>query len=166
MFKKNLGRLILVAAAVCAVGCSNKPSFPSQGVSNDVVELSHPTVWIEGDSISISGSVKRRPGVTGTIDGRVDITILGPGGGSLVWVPALLTPNPIPYEGLGESQYIVHYGYIPPAGSTVVAHFVDADTAKEEDVDNTEKDATKGLRGSNGEFGDTSIIPKIGLHVQ
>jgi len=99
------------------------------------VEVPAPDVKVDGDGVmTISGVVRRRPNASGDFSGRVDIAVLGSDGTQLAWLPALLTPDPIPADGGAESRYVVHYGWEPPKGSTVHVQWVDSQTAKAEDA--------------------------------
>jgi hypothetical protein len=142
-------QLAAVTAVALLVGCAgSKPSAGEgpatssglrvEGVSNDFVEVARPTVEIDDDVMTIRGNVHRRGGGPQAISGRVDIDILGSDGQQLAWLPAVLAPNPLPSDGTGEAGYIIHYGWIPPAGSTVRVHFVDTKTAAVEDADDIE----------------------------
>jgi hypothetical protein len=130
-------------------GC-HKPNVASdlriEPQANDWVEVSKPTVIYDKDAMVVAGHVKRKPGVTGEIAGRVDVDVIGPDGKPVAWIPALLTPSSLP-DANGQSDYTVRYGYIPLAGSTVQVRFVDAETAKLEDTDNVEYSNGKGGAG-------------------
>jgi hypothetical protein len=155
--KRGLVQVCLIVPLLAA-GCQDSTApagkegaAPSgmrvEGVSTDKLEVPPPNVSIDGDGVmTVQGNVRRRAGVTETISGRVDIDVIGPDGKPLEWIPALLTPDPMPTEGKGESGYIIHYGWIPPSGSTVRVHWVDSKTAAREDADETEY--------SSGGYGD------------
>jgi hypothetical protein len=133
---------IAILAAVLAGGCSSS-SKPPEGISveatdNDLMDFSAPQVKISGGVMTISGTVTRKPGVHDAINGRVDIDVIAANGEELAWLPALLTPTPVPDDEKGESTYIVNYGMVPPAGTTVQVHFVDQATATQEDINNSE----------------------------
>jgi hypothetical protein len=110
----------------------------AEGQSSDLVDVGRPLVEVSDGVLNVSGHVRRKAGTTATIAGRVNIDVIGPDGAMLVWLPAVLAPNPLPTEGGGEAGYEIHYGWVPPAGSTVRVHFVDAKTAALEDADETE----------------------------
>src|SRR5437660_50319 len=123
MFKKFrrvlVGMVAGVAMSTAGFGCHGSgpvsdPTLHTEGVANPWVVVSKPIVTVHRGEMTVSGDVRRKPGVTGDVVGRVDIMVVGPDGGSLIWVPALITPNPIPTAGRGESQHVVHYGYVPP----------------------------------------------------
>jgi hypothetical protein len=103
-------------------------------VANDTVILDLPSVKIDDGSTIITGTVHRRPRITGEIAGRVDIEFLGPDGEYLDGLPALLTPRTVPADPNTSTTYFTTYGYVPPAGSTVRVHFVDHETQIEEDA--------------------------------
>ena len=142
--KKLISIAVLATAFVC--GCSSsdtKLQPPPEGISvdstdNDLLVFSPPQVSIEKDIMTISGTVTRKPGVHDVISGRIDIDVFASNGESLAWIPTLITPDPVPDDQKGESAYIVRYGLVPPAGSTVQVHYVDKATAIQEDVDDRE----------------------------
>jgi len=104
-------------------------------VANDLVILDLPTVEISRHGIvTISGTVHRKPGVSGELPGRVDIEFLDSEGQYLDGLPALLTPRAVPVDPNALATYTTNYGYMPPAGSTVRVHFVDRQTQIEEDL--------------------------------
>ena len=111
----------------------------AEGVSTDFVEVGRPRVEIDDGVLNVSGHVRRKLlAASSKIEGRVDVDIIGPDGAMLTWLPAVLAPNPLPTEGSGEAGYELHYGWLPPAGSTVRVHFVDQKTAALEDAGDTE----------------------------
>lgn len=153
MPKKQFVRIslrVLIAGLIAGCTSSNPASIQRQGISTDQVQVPAPNVQIDHGVMTVTGNVQRKPGVTAPISGRVDITVTDNDGNSLLFLPALLTPDPIPTEGRGESQYTTHYGWVPPAGSIVRAHFVDAETAQREDVNGIEYEGTSGLKSTAG----------------
>jgi hypothetical protein len=148
MLNRRDRKLISIAllTAAWAAGCGSsgsKPEPPPGGISvdstdNDLVTFSPPQVSIEKDIMTITGTVTRKPGVHDVITGRVDIDVFASNGESLAWIPTLITPDPVPDDQKGESTYIVRYGLVPPAGSTIQVHYVDKATAIQEDVDDRE----------------------------
>jgi hypothetical protein len=137
--------LLAVSLGLAQTGChSHRPpeSFEAGGTSgkvavigSDLVVLDLPTVDISHGNILISGTVHRRPGVTGELPGRVDIEFLDPDGEYLDGLPALLTPRAVPVDPSASATYATSYGFIPPRGSTVRVHFVDRDTMIREDLE-------------------------------
>lgn len=159
MFMSRFSRFsTFVLTAVLFSGCasSNPSSIQRQGISSDQLDVPAPTVRIDHGVMTVTGNVQRRAGVTDPISGRVDIMVTGPDGNQLLFLPALLTPDPVPTTGRGESQYTVHYGWVPPAGSIVRAHFVDAETAQREDVNGVQYEGTSGLRSTAGAPGNST----------
>jgi hypothetical protein len=107
-------------------------------VDNDMVALDLPVVDVAHDTVYIHGSVHRKPGVTGAIEGRVDIEFLSPEGEYLDGLPALLTPRAVPFDSNEPATYTTSYGYVPPKGSIVRIHFVDRETMVKEDLQGTD----------------------------
>jgi hypothetical protein len=137
---------ITILATAFVGGCESsgsKPAPPPEGISvdstdNDLVTFSPPQVSIDKDIMTITGTVTRKPGVHDVISGRIDIDVFASNGESLAWIPTLITPDPVPDDQKGESTYIIRYGLVPPAGSTIQVHYVDKATAIQEDVDDRE----------------------------
>jgi hypothetical protein len=151
---KHFPQRVLACCILAALaGCHSSPSTdtteveerdpgvpaPPEGVKVVVgqdkqVRVLSPTVEFDTGIMNISGYVRRRPGTRGVLTGRIDIDVLDADGASLDWIPALLVPGSIPTEGKGESGYVIHYGWIPPTGSTIKVRFVDTKTALLEDT--------------------------------
>jgi hypothetical protein len=150
---KHFNRKVVACCLMALVyGCRSSdtgeeqdPSVPPppEGVTVQVlqdkqVRLLTPEVKFDDGVMTVTGYVRRRPGVRSIISGRIDIDVLDTDGNTLDWIPALLYPNPVPTEGRGESGYIIHYGWIPPAGSVVRVRFADSKTAIIEDTTHSE----------------------------
>ncbi len=133
--------LLAVLGGGCASGTKNVP--PPEGISvdvtdNDLLVFGPPQVTIEKGVLTVEGTVSRKPGDHDVIAGRIDIDLIASNGENLAWLTALLTPNPVPDDEKGQSTYVVRYGLVPPAGTTVQVRFVDKATATQEDIDDRE----------------------------
>jgi uncharacterized membrane protein YgcG len=150
---KHFYRKVVACCMIAALyGCRSSdttedrdPSVPPppEGVQVQVlqdkqVRLLTPEVKFDDGVMTVIGYVRRRPGVRTVLSGRIDIDVLDTEGNVLDWIPALLYPNPVPTEGRGEAGYVIHYGWIPPAGSIVKVRFVDSKTAIIEDTSDSE----------------------------
>jgi len=159
---KHFYRKVLACCMVAALyGCRSSdttedrdPSVPPppegvqvQVIQDKLVRLLTPEIKIDDGVLNVTGYVRRRPGVRSVLTGRIDIEVVDAQGTLLDWIPAVLYPNPIPTEGRGESGYVIHYGWVPPAGSIVKVHFVDSKTAIIEDSSDSE--AIGGSYGSH-----------------
>jgi hypothetical protein len=152
---------IAVLAAMLGAGCSSsgsKNSPPPEGLladstDNDLLDIGPPQMRIEKGVLIITGTVTRKPGVHDVIAGRIDVDIFASNGDELAWLPCLLTPDPVPDDQTSQSTYEVHYGLVPPGGSTVQVHFVDKATAVQEDVDDREYGYGGGGGGGGGQMG-------------
>ena len=154
--------LAAVALAVAAVGCHHGDAVSSGGpqptgklkceaVSSAQVAVSPPVVDIQDGVMRISGTVHRMPGVTGRLDGRVDVDLVGPDG--LLLDRSLhcsLQPHGVPMDPNASSGYApTPFGYVPPEGSTLRARYVDRQASILEDL----KDGDLNYNGNGGHVG-------------
>ena len=151
----------LVATATLVGGCTDDASISRAGdphsflkcesVSTDQVTVGPPVVEIRNGVMSISGSVRRKPGVTALLDGRVDLDLIGPDGLKLdKSLHAPLVPNDIPMGDNGSSRYApTPFGFVPPANSTVRARYVTRMEGIKESID----DGILDYNGNNGHTG-------------
>ncbi len=155
--------LIALAGLAVAAGChtgetvssnSPKPSgtYKCNSVSSSQVVVSPPTVDVTDDVMRLSGTVQRRPGVTGILDGRVDVDLVGPDG--LLLDKSLhchLQPETVPTDATKSATYApTPFGYVPPVGSTLRARYVDRQAAILEDL----KDGDLDYNGNGGHIGE------------
>jgi hypothetical protein len=162
--------MAMVALAAAMFGCqdsaagSHGGSAPSNlhvdSVANDRVEVPPPDVSVDSGVMTIAGTVQSRPGASGDLSGRVDISVLASNGNELQWLPALLTPDPIPAGG--KSRYVIHYGWVPPSGSTIRVQWVDSATAKKEDAEGSDY-ASGGYGGAHTSH-PTAVVHSNGGH--
>jgi hypothetical protein len=154
--------LAVTLLSLSMTGCHTAPKpadhFEADGVKGSVAVLPHdqviidlPSVDVHNGIISISGTVHRKPGVTGELPGRIDIEFLDAEGQYLDGLPALLTPRVVPVDPNSTARYSTNYGYIPPEGSTVRVHFIDHEKQIEEDAEGDDfsygGNAGKGIEG-------------------
>jgi hypothetical protein len=143
-------------------GCHTAPKpadhFEADGVKgsvavlpNDQVIVDLPVVEAHNGVVSISGTVHRKPGVTGELPGRIDIEFLDAEGQYLDGLPALLTPRAVPVDPNSTARYSTNYGYVPPEGSTVRVHFINHERQIEEDAEGD--DFSYGGNSGKGEGG-------------
>ena len=155
MSRDSYARLFICGALVVLGGCDSQSSPPSdappppetvrvEAVSDKQVEVTPPTVTIADGVMDVSGYVRRLATARREIRGRVDIDVTDPDGEVLAWIPALLTPEKLPAQAGGEAGYVVHYGWVPPAGSIVKVRFVDKATAVIEDSEGAEYEGATG----------------------
>ena len=143
-------------------GCHHEDSISSGGaqptgnikctaVSSAQVAVAPPVVDIRQGIMRISGTVHRQPGVTGPLDGRVDIDLIGPDG--LVLDKSLhchLLPGTVPVDPNQSAAYSpTPFGFVPPAGSTLRARYVDRQTAILENLQDGDLD----YNGNGGHVG-------------
>jgi hypothetical protein len=161
MMKQFYRRASACCLALLLTACSSTnndpdrdPSVPPppEGVKVEIIQdkqihVLAPIVEFDSGVMNITGYVRRKPGVRGVITGRVDIQVVDPDGTELDWIPALVVPSSIPTEGRGEAGYVIHYGWIPPAGSIIKVSFVDSKTAALED--SADGDTVGGTYGSH-----------------
>jgi len=84
-----------------------------------LVDLPTPTVAMHGDTLVVSGIVRRKSGVDGPVPGYVSVMFLKQDRQWIDGLPATWTPQPIPTTGQRESHYLIRYGWNPPAGTIV-----------------------------------------------
>ncbi len=90
----------------------------------DQLNLPAATIRLDDNSLLINGNVYRKPAQTKAISGHLDIQIIAPDGRFLAHLTTLITPDPVPTEGRGESGYHIRFGLIPPPGSTLRIEFI------------------------------------------
>jgi hypothetical protein len=136
---------IFVAIALAALaGCASEPHSspgapPVTIVPDSRVILDPAVVLLDGNSLEISGNVHRRNNYIGSLSGRVDVEFIGPDGELLDGLPILIVPRDITPGR--TSSYRASYGYVPPRGSILRIHFVDAATMEQEDMEGGSFDA-------------------------
>ena len=155
----TFGSVVLLAAVV---GCHDseevsggpKPTgeYKAQGVSSAQVAVGPPVAVVKDGVLTISGDVHRMPGVTDRLDGRVDVDLIGPDGLQLdKSLRCHLEPPTLSMDPNHASVYApTPFGYVPPAGSTLRARYVDHQAAILEDLKDGDLDY-------NGNYGHTGI---------
>jgi hypothetical protein len=146
--------LILGAIAGCASGPHSSADAPAVTMLPDSrVTLDPAVVVVDHGSLDISGNVHRKATWIGDLSGRVDIAFVGPDGELLDGLPVLIVPREITTGHV--ASYHVSYGYIPPKGSVLRVHFVDAATMAQEDLEGGVFDAgvDAGPGGASGAAG-------------
>ncbi len=143
------GLILAGLLAGCASGPHSSPDAPRVTLVPDNRVILDPTVvTVDGGSLDISGSVHRQPTLSGPLAGRVDIEFVAPNGELLDELPALIVPHDV--EAGKTSAYHTSYSYIPPKGSTLRIHFVDAETETREDIEQAFFDYGGGGEGGGG----------------
>ena len=150
--------LLLVAVVGChdseEVSGGPKPTgeYKAQGVSSAQVAVGAPVAVVKDGVLTISGDVHRLPGVTDRLDGRVDVDLIGPDGLQLdKSLRCHLEPPTVPMDPNHASIYApTPFGYVPPAGSTLRARYVDHQAAILEDLKDGDLDY-------NGNYGHTGM---------
>ena len=153
---------LAVPLALAAAGCHGPtvvsgPGHPDgplkcTSVNSSDVVVSPPTVEVQDGTMSLSGTVHRVAGATGKLNGRVDIDLIGPDGLKLdKSLHAPLIPNNIPADPNVAARYSpTPFGYVPPAGSTLRARYVDRQEAIREGLE----DGILDYNGNNGHTGE------------
>ena len=153
---------LATAVTVGAAGCSHPAVVSRQGdpnsplhceaVPSDQVVVSPPIVSVQSGVMSIAGDVHRQPGVTGPLDGLVAIDLIGPDGLKLdKALHAPLQPGNIPEDPNQSARYApANFGYVPPIGSTVRAHYL----TRQEAILQNMKDGVLDYNGNGGHVGD------------
>ena len=131
---------------------SSKQPFRVEAVSSAQVAVSPPVVLVDDGVMRISGTVHRQAGVAGPLQGRVDIDLIGPDGLFLdKSLHCNLQGGAIPTDANTSVAYApTPFGYVPPAGSTLRARFVDRQAAILENL----KDGDLDVNGNGGHTGD------------
>lgn len=134
------GSAAAIAPAVLAIamsgGCASSSTEAQQTPAlenvrvqvepSDLIDISQPQVGRSGEDMTITGTVTRKPGDTGDVDGHLEVVILSADGETVLnQFPLSWLPKDIPTDGSRQSKYEVRYGYIPPPGSTVMIYFSD-----------------------------------------
>lgn len=78
-----------------------------------------PSVWRDGKTMVVSGTLVRRTQAMGPIPGHLDITVLSPEGRMLNESRAHWFPVSVPLHGPRDASYIVRFHWLPPDGSVV-----------------------------------------------
>jgi hypothetical protein len=119
-----------------------------QPVSNDEAEVAPPSVTMNGDVMTVSGIVKRKPDYNGPLDGHVKIEFLDGSQKVIDQFPIEWNPSEVPLNGNRQAGYKLEYGWLPPEGTTVRISVVE-DT---DEVLQTEGGNATGMRtGGNPE---------------
>jgi hypothetical protein len=108
-------------------------------------------VILNGRNLGISGTIHRQAGFAGVLDGRVDVDLIGPDGMLLdKSLHCHLIPAAIPADASQNATYApTPFGYIPPAGSTLRARYVDRQAMILEDL----KEGDLDYNGNGGHVG-------------
>jgi hypothetical protein len=129
-----LGAFALAVLAGCASGPHSSPGAPPVTMMPDNRVILDPAiVVVDHGVLDISGNVHRRSNWIGDLSGRVDVEFIGPDGDLLDQLPILIVPRQIAPGR--TSTFHSRYGYIPPQGSMLRLHFVDAATMAQEDLE-------------------------------
>jgi hypothetical protein len=153
-----LATLGLTALLTASQGCHSSDDdaraasmLRCEAVSSAQVAVSPPTVVVHNGMIEVAGTVHRQAGVTGPLDGRVDIDLIGPDGLRLDRsLHAPLIPNTVPADPTQVARYApTAFGYVPPAGSVLRARYVDRMQARKENIE----DGVLDVNGNGGHTG-------------
>ena len=156
-----LASLVLAASAVgCAGGkpVLSGPTHPDgplkcQAVASKDVVVSPPEVAVQDGMMTVTGTIHRQPGVTGLLDGRVDVDLIGPDGLKLDTMPlhAPMVPGAVPMDPSASAVYSpTKFGYAPPPGSIIRARYVDYKTMINENL----RDGILEPNGNGGHTGE------------
>lgn len=146
--------LLSCLSAGCMSGPHSSPGAPPATVLADKRVVLDSIVVQTDDghgALEISGAVHRRPGVAGSLSGRVDIEYINVDGELLDEWPVRLDPTDLSTNK--PSTFHTPY-YIPPKGSRIRIHFVDAQTEIAEDFEGFVEIGDEGT-------GATSKVPQL-----
>ncbi len=131
--------LATIALTAGAVGCHHNDDPHKQKIEQTYllksqntaqVVVGPPVAEVDDGVLRVSGTVHRQPGAAGVLDGRVDVDLIGPDGMMLdKSLHCNLQPSAVPMDASQAATYApTPFGYVPPAGSTLRARYVDRAT--------------------------------------
>src|SRR5947207_6424957 len=116
--------LVLAAGGCASSGVGGDDPAPPRGIKvetapSNLVELPPPSVVTDKNLISVAGTVRRKPGATGTFDGHIELIVVDKTGAETDMIPLSLSPHAIPADDSREARYQLHYASNLPAGTTL-----------------------------------------------
>jgi hypothetical protein len=130
-------RIVALTASLCLAGCAYVPSLSKpvdlvaaqkvtvKAKSGPKLEVAAPSVTVNEEVTSISGAVKRKPNVDGSIEGFLLLSISSKQGELLDELAMAWIPRDIPTTGDRSAQYSANLGWTVPEGAIIEVAYVE-----------------------------------------
>lgn len=135
---------ILIAAVAMMAGCADSPTTSAPASSGvfpltvdadpvDPITLSQPQVRLDGNVLTVTGTITRKPAQDAAVPGQMDLAILDQNGQTMYVVPMPFTPADIPTDGDRSATYSINWGSPPPPGGSL--HVAYDDDSEDDSTD-------------------------------